>query len=350
MLEKFQSIENKFNDIERRMSDPEIISDQKKYQELIKQHAHLKEGVDLFRGYKKAIENIAESKELLNDPEMADLVHEEIESLNDEKNKIEFQLKLFLIPKNPEDSKNAIVEIRSGTGGNEAALFAAVLYRMYKKYAEINKWKVEIIDENSTELGGIKEVSFSINGSNVFEKLKYESGTHRVQRVPETEASGRIHTSAATVAILPEADEVDVEIDIKDCRVDTYRSSGAGGQHVNKTDSAVRITHLPSGIVCACQDERSQTQNKEKALRLLRSRLYEKKLEEQHKAHSENRKLQVGSGDRSQKIRTYNYPQGRVTDHRINLTIHNLDAVLEGRLTEIIDALIQADQMEKMSA
>jgi len=350
MLEKFQEIENKFHDIERRMSDPEVISNQKKYQDLVKQHANLKEGVSIFRQYKKTCQEIEGSTELLDDPEMAELANEELEGLNKEKEELEHQLKLFLIPKNPEDEKNAIVEIRSGTGGDEAALFGAVLYRMYKKYAESNKWKIDVIDENITELGGVKEVSFTITGNSVFQKLKYESGTHRVQRVPETESSGRIHTSAATVAIMPEADEVDVELNLSDCRVDTYRASGAGGQHINKTDSAVRITHLPTGLVAACQDERSQFQNKEKAIRLLRSRLYEVQLEEQQKAASESRKLQVGTGDRSQKIRTYNYPQGRVTDHRINLTVHNLDAILEGKLDDIIDALIRADQMEKMAA
>jgi peptide chain release factor 1 len=350
MLEQFQEIEHKFNDLERRMSDPEIISDQKKYQDILKEHSNLTVGVDLFRDLKKTLAEIEDLASMLDDPEMKDVVAEELVKLNSVKDNLEKNLHLFLIPKDPEDNKNAIVEIRSGTGGDEAALFAADLYRMYIKYAESHKWKIDIISENITGLGGVKEVVFSISGNSVFGKLKFESGTHRVQRVPDTESSGRIHTSAATVAIMPEAEEVDVEIDMKECRVDTYRASGAGGQHVNKTDSAVRITHLPSGIAVACQDERSQFQNKDKALRLLRSRLYEVSIEEAKKQSSQERKLQVGSGDRSQKIRTYNYPQSRVTDHRINLTVYDLENIMDGKVDLLIDSLIEADQLDKMKS
>ncbi len=350
MLEQFQEIEHKFNDLERRMSDPEIISDQKKYQDILKEHSNLTVGVELFRELKKTLAELDDLASMEDDPEMKEVVSEELDQLNLAKETLEKKLHLFLIPKDPEDNKNAIVEIRSGTGGDEAALFAADLYRMYIKYAESHKWKIDVISENITGLGGVKEVVFSISGNSVFGKLKFESGTHRVQRVPNTESSGRIHTSAATVAIMPEAEEVDVEIDMKECRVDTYRASGAGGQHVNKTDSAVRITHLPTGIAVACQDERSQFQNKDKALRLLRSRLYEVSIEEAKKQASQERKLQVGSGDRSQKIRTYNYPQSRVTDHRINLTIYDLENIMEGKVDLLIDPLIEADQLDKMKS
>ena len=348
MLEQFKEIELKFNDIERRMSDPEIIADQEKYQKIIKEHSSLKEGVELYRDLTKVISEINGANDLLTDPDMKEMAKEELAELTPKKEALELKLQLFLIPKDPDDEKGAIIEIRSGTGGEEAALFAGTLYRMYTKYAESNRWKVSLISQNITGLGGVKEVVFSVEGDQVFGRLKFESGTHRVQRVPDTETSGRIHTSAATVAILAEADEVDVDIDIKDCRVDTYRASGAGGQHVNKTDSAVRITHIPSGIVVACQDERSQFQNKDKAMRLLRSKLYEKQLEDSAKQAASDRKLQVGSGDRSQKIRTYNYPQGRVTDHRINLTLYELDTIIDGKIDGLIDELTKADQIEKM--
>ncbi len=350
MLDQFQEIEFKFNDLERKMSDPEVISDQSKYQSILKKHAELQLGVDLYRKLKRVFLDIEDLNSMKDDPDMKDSIKDEIAVLEEQKSDLEHKLRLFLIPKDPADEKNAIVEIRSGTGGDEAALFAAELFRMYTKYAESNNWKIEIISENITGLGGVKEVSFSVKGSSVYGKLKFESGTHRVQRVPDTESSGRIHTSAATVAIMPEAEDVDVELDMKDCRVDTYRASGAGGQHVNKTDSAVRITHLPTGIVCACQDERSQFQNKDKALRLLRARLYEVYLEKQMQEASQERKLQVGSGDRSQKIRTYNYPQSRVTDHRINLTLYELDLILEGKLSVLIDPLIEANQLDKMKS
>ena len=350
MLDQFEEIELKFNDIERKMSDPELIADLDRYQSFVKQHSELKLGVDLYRRLKDVLSDLDDLDELKDDPEMEDFVAQESVTLTTEKEDIEKKLKIFLIPKDPEDEKNAIIEIRSGTGGDEAALFAGALYRMYTKFAESNSWSIDILSQNVTELGGIKEISFSVSGSNVFGKLKFESGTHRVQRVPDTESSGRIHTSAATVAIMPEAEEVDVDIDLKECRIDTYRASGAGGQHVNKTDSAVRITHLPSGLVVACQDERSQFQNKDKALRLLRTKLYELTLENSQKEQSEARKLQVGTGDRSQKIRTYNYPQSRVTDHRINLTVYALDTIMDGDLSVLIDPLIEAYQLEKMKA
>ncbi|MBI60089.1 peptide chain release factor 1 [bacterium] len=348
MLDQFQEIEHKFNELERKMSDPELIADVSLYQSLVKQHADLKTGVDLHKRLKIVLADLSDLEDLKSDPEMQDFVDQEMNSLTTEKDDLEKKLKLFLIPKDPEDEKDAIVEIRSGTGGDEAALFAATLYRMYIKFAENNGWKVDILSQNVTGLGGIKEISFSLAGNNVYGRLKFESGTHRVQRVPDTESSGRIHTSAATVAIMPEAEEVDVDIDLKDCRVDTYRASGAGGQHVNKTDSAVRITHLPSGLVVSCQDERSQFQNKDKALRLLRTKLYEVTLENSRKEQSLARKLQVGTGDRSQKIRTYNYPQSRVTDHRINVTLYALDAILNGDLNQLVEPLIEAYQLEKM--
>ena len=350
MLDQFQEIELKFNDLERKMSDPELIADIKRYQSLVKQHSELKLGVELYRRLKLVLDDLSDLDELKDDPDMTDFIIQESESLTKEKDELERKLKLFLIPKDVEDEKNAVIEIRSGTGGDEAALFAASLYRMYTKYAEDNAWSIDVLSQNVTGLGGIKEISFSVSGTNVYGKLKFESGTHRVQRVPDTESSGRIHTSAATVAIMPEAEELDVDIDLKECRIDTYRASGAGGQHVNKTDSAVRITHLPSGLVVACQDERSQFQNKDKALRLLRTKLYEVTLENSRKEESQARKLQVGTGDRSQKIRTYNYPQSRVTDHRINLTLYALDAILSGDLDILVDPLIEAYQLEKMKS
>jgi len=348
VLDKFEDILHRFADVERKMSDPEVISQQDTYQELVKKHSELKPAVDMFNRYKVVSTDLEGAKELLQDPEMKDMAEEEVASLSKEIKQLEHELQLFLIPKDPNDNKDAIVEIRSGTGGDEAALFAAELYRMYTRYAETQRWTVEIMSENVTGLGGIKEIAFALKGEHVYGRLKFESGTHRVQRVPDTEASGRVHTSAATVAILPEAEEVDVQIETKDLKIDTYRASGAGGQHVNKTDSAVRITHLPTGIVVACQDERSQFQNKDKCLRLLRTKLYEKTLEENAKKEAANRKIQVGSGDRSQKIRTYNYPQNRVTDHRINLTLYDLDDVLHGKLDSVIDPLVAADQLERL--
>jgi len=348
MLEKLQEIESSYHDIEQKLSDPEVISNQKRYMELLRKHSEIKECVTLFRAFKKITHDITETEELLADPEMGVIAQDELKQLTEDKVKIETELREFLIPPDPDDYRNALIEIRSGTGGEEAALFASSLYRMYTRYADSRGWKTEVLSHNETELGGIKEISFSVAGAGVFSRLKFESGTHRVQRVPETEASGRVHTSAATVAILPEAEDVDITIDVKELRIDTYRSSGAGGQHVNKTDSAVRITHLPTGVVVACQDERSQFQNKDKAMRMLRAKLYEKQVEERAKTEAHNRKLQVGTGDRSQKIRTYNYPQGRVTDHRINVTVYKLDEFMNGDLDDIISPLMAADRLEKM--
>ena len=349
MIEKFVEIENRFCDIERQISDPEVMSNMTLYQELLRTHSELEVGIEFYREYKKLEEELEEVSQMSGDPDMKDLLYQETKRLNTRIDEIKDRLMVYLIPPDPNDNKNAVFEIRSGTGGEEAALFAAELFRMYCRYAELNRWKVEVLSENITGLGGVKEVSFVIAGTGVFSRLKYESGTHRVQRVPDTETSGRVHTSAATVAILPEAEDVDIQIDMTDIRVDTYRAQGAGGQHVNKTSSAVRLTHMPSGVVVACQDERSQFQNKDKAMRLLRTKLYDATYAAQQKNEAEMRKSQVGSGDRSEKIRTYNYPQSRVTDHRINLTLYCLDDVLNGaKLGDIIDALVAADRLEKM--
>ena len=346
----YNEIEFQYEDIERQLSDPEVISDQKKYKELTQKYTELKEFVEKYRLFKSLHSQKEEANELLADPEMADMAKQEIIDLEEKIQKLNEDLQIFLIPKDPDDHRNAIVEIRSGTGGDEAALFAEDLLQMYQKYSEKKSWTFEIISKNLTEIGGIKEVTFMVSGQGVFSQLKYEIGTHRVQRVPATESSGRVHTSAATVAVLPEIEEIDIELNMKDIRVDTYRASGAGGQHVNKTSSAVRLTHIPTNTVVACQDERSQFQNKDKAMRILRARIYEQQVIDQQKKESELRKSQVGSGDRSEKIRTYNYPQGRVTDHRINLTLHALDKIMQGDISEIIDALIKADRVEKLKS
>jgi len=342
-------LEEQFQRLEEKMSDPDLMRDRSAYQKIAKQHADLKEIIEEFRKYKKIEQDIAEAKQLLKDPDFKNLAQEELDTLETEKERIKNELTTFLLPKDPNDDKNAILEIRAGTGGEEAALFAYDLYRMYMKYAESKNWKLEILSENITGIGGLKEVIFIISGKKAYGNLKYESGIHRVQRVPETESSGRIHTSAASVVVFPDvAEEIDIEIDLKELRIDTYRSSGAGGQHVNKTDSAVRITHLPTGVAVACQDQRSQFQNKEKAMRVLKTRLYDKKLQDEKGSEAEARKIQVGSGDRSEKIRTYNFPQGRVTDHRINLTLHALDKILNGSLDEIIEGLATAEKINKM--
>jgi peptide chain release factor 1 len=348
MLAKLESIEQKFIELEQQLSSPDIFNDQEKYKKISKAHSELTEIVTTFRQYKKVLAEIEENKELLkdSDPEIRDLAATELDELKESKKTLEDRLKILLIPKDPLDEKNIILEIRAGTGGEEAALFAADLFRMYNRYAESRNWKVEIMGVNETGTGGFKEIIASISGQQVYSRLKYESGVHRVQRVPATESQGRIHTSAVTVAILPEAEEVDVKIEPSDLRIDVFRASGPGGQSVNTTDSAVRITHLPTGIVVSCQDEKSQHKNKAKALKVLRSRLLKIMQEEQKKELDASRKAQVGSGDRSERIRTYNFPQGRVTDHRINLTLYNLEAILEGKLDDIIDPLIQYFQAE----
>ena len=348
MIEKLADIEHKFQEIERKISDPEIIADQSRYQDLLKQHAELEQGVRLYHDYRKTESDLTDAKEMLSDAEMVEMAEMEISELEPKLNQLKEDIDIFLMPKDPNDTKNALVEIRQGTGGDEASLFAAELYRMYVKFSEYKGWKTEVMSEALTERGGVKEIVFRISGSQVFGHMRYESGTHRVQRVPETESQGRVHTSAATVAIMPEAEDVDIQIDTKDLRIDVYRASGAGGQHVNKTSSAVRITHLPTGVVAACQDERSQFQNKEKAMVLLRTRLYEAKYEKQRKEEASLRKSQVGSGDRSEKIRTYNFPQNRLTDHRINLTLYSMTDVLSGKLDDVVHALMKADRIEKM--
>lgn len=344
----YDEIELQYEDVERQLSDPEVISDQKKYKQLSQKYTELKSFVEMYREYCTLVQQKTDAEELLADPEMAQMAKEELAELTPKISSLDDELQLFLIPKDPDDHRNAIVEIRQGTGGDEAALFAEDLLNMYQRYAEKKGWTIEVMSQSLTEIGGIKEVSFTVNGPGVYSELKFEIGTHRVQRVPATESSGRIHTSAATVAVLPEVEDVDVELNMKDIRVDTYRASGAGGQHVNKTSSAVRLTHIPTNTVVACQDERSQFQNKDKAMRLLRARIYEQQVRDQRKKESDLRKSQVGSGDRSEKIRTYNYPQGRVTDHRIGLTLHALDKIIQGDIEPIIIELKKADRIEKL--
>ena len=350
MFNKIKEIEERFDQLETKLSKPEIIRDQKLFQRYSKEHSQLLPIVSAFRKLLSIQEEIEGNKSLLNDPdsEMRKLAREEIDTLNESILKIEDQLKILLLPKDPNDEKNILLEIRAGTGGEEAALFAADLYRMYIRYAELKRWKTEILSQNITGIGGFKEIITLIEGNNVYSRLKYESGVHRVQRVPETEAQGRIHTSAVTVAVLPEAEEVDVEINPEDLRIDTFRSSGHGGQHVNVTDSAVRITHLPTGLVVSCQDEKSQHKNKAKAMKVLRSRLLDLEMREQQSKITEERRTMVGSGDRSERIRTYNYPQARVTDHRIGLTLYKLEEVLQGQLDQYIDPLITHFQAEAL--
>ena len=351
MLKKLQAVEDKYLELESLISDPAVIADMKKWQRYNREHAGLGLVVEKFREYKHVCETLDEDKamfaESLED-DFRKLVEAEVSEFKVRKEQLEAELPMLLLPKDPNDDKSVIVEIRGGVGGEEAALFAGDLFRMYSRYAEMQGWKTEIIDANQTEIGGFKEISFSIDGQGAYSKLKYESGTHRVQRVPATESSGRIHTSAVTVAVLPEVEEVEVDIKANELRIDTYCASGAGGQYVNRTETAVRITHLPTGIVVQCQDEKSQLKNKDKAMRVLRARVQEQALQAQQSEVAADRKSQVGSGDRSERIRTYNFPQGRVTDHRIGLTLHKLDFVLNGEIDEIINGLITADQAEKM--
>ena len=351
MLEKLQAVEDKFLELESLISDPDVIADMSRWQKYSKEHAGLAPIVEKFREYKEVVKGIDEAKAMFDeslDDEMRKFVEEELAELKAQKEVLDNELPILLLPKDPNDDKNVIVEIRGGVGGEEAALFAGDLFRMYGRYVEKQGWKMEIIDANATELGGYKEISFMVTGFGAYSKLKYESGTHRVQRVPATESGGRIHTSAVTVAVLPEAEDVDVDINPNDLHIDLYCASGAGGQHVNRTESAIRITHIPTGIVVQCQDERSQLKNKDKAMKVLRARLLDKAQQEQMDSISADRKNQVGSGDRSERIRTYNFPQGRVTDHRIGLTLHRIDAVLAGDLDEILNALITADQAERL--
>ena len=351
MLDKLHAVEEKYRELESLISDPAVLADMPKWQKLSREHAQLAPVVEKYREYKKVREGLLEAKAIFDDNPDADMrrrAEDEIAELRPRLEALERELPILLLPKDPNDAKNVIVEIRGGVGGEEAALFAGDLFRMYARYAERRGWRVDVIDKNATEIGGFKEISFSVDGAGAYSFLKYESGTHRVQRVPVTESSGRIHTSAVTVAVLPEAEEVEVEIAPADLRIDTYCASGAGGQYVNRTETAIRITHLPTGIVVQCQDEKSQLKNKEKAMRVLRARILEAAREEQAATVAADRKSQVGSGDRSERIRTYNFPQGRVTDHRIGLTLHKLAAVLDGDLDELLAALITADQAEKL--
>ncbi|MEW6065852.1 peptide chain release factor 1 [Desulforamulus profundi] len=353
MFAKLQALEDKYVQLENQISDPEVMADRAKWQQLVKAHSDLGEMVDVFRQYKKAQADLQENKLMLEEklePDFREMVELEVEELAGKIEEYEKKLKILLLPKDPNDEKNVIMEIRGGTGGDEAALFAGDLFRMYSRYAEKKGWRTEILDANETDLGGFKEVTFVIEGKGAYSTLKFESGVHRVQRVPATESGGRIHTSAATVAVLPEAEEVDIEINPNDIRIDLFCASGPGGQCVNTTQSAVRITHIPTGTVVSCQDEKSQHKNKDKAMRVLRARLLDKAQEEQQKAIAGARKSMVGSGDRSERIRTYNFPQNRITDHRIGLTVHRLEYVLQGDLDEIIEALITTDQAERLKA
>lgn len=352
MIDKLKKVEERFEDINEKLCQSDVVSDMEQYKKLMQELKTLTPVVEKYREYKAAESTASEARELLEagglEKDFREMVQEEFEESRAQLEVLHEELKILLLPRDPNDDKNVIVEIRGGAGGEEASLFAGVLYRMYSMYAETKGWKTEVLSSNPTELGGFKEVSFMIEGEGAYSRFKFESGVHRVQRVPETESQGRIQTSTATVAVLPEAEEVDIEINPADLQIDTYRSGGAGGQHVNKTESAIRITHLPTGTVVECQDERSQYKNKDRAMKILRSKILEAEREKQHDAIAGERKAQVGTGDRSERIRTYNYPQGRVSDHRINLTLYKIDAILNGDLDEIIDALVTADTAEKL--
>ena len=348
MFQKLEAVEKKYEELTKKIADPEIISRTSEWTTYMKEHAEIEEVVLKYTEYKKTQEDLKEAEEMLRDPEMKELAEEEAKSAREKLPKLEEKLKILLIPKDPDDDKNIICEIRAGAGGDEAALFAGTLFRMYSMYAERKHWKIEILNENETGLGGYKEISFMVTGKGVYSRLKFESGVHRVQRVPETEASGRIHTSTASVAVLPVVEDVQIEINPADIKLEVFRASGAGGQHVNKTSSAVRLIHVPTGIVAECQTERSQTQNREYAMKLLKSRLYEMEKQKRDSELANERKSQVGSGDRSEKIRTYNYPQGRITDHRIGLSIYQMENFLNGDLDEMIDNLTAADRAEKL--
>ena len=351
MLDKLDFIEERYEELNKAIADPEIINNQQEWKKLVKEHAEIEEIVTVYREYRNILEEIEEIQEMLQDkpdPEFKEMLDQELAELTPRKEELEGRLKILLIPSDPNDKKNVIVEIRSGAGGEEAALFGADLYRMYTRYAERQGWKVEVLSASFTDIGGVKELFFMIEGEGAYSRLKFESGVHRVQRVPTTESGGRIHTSTATVAVLPEAEEVDIEINPNDLRIDVFRSSGHGGQSVNTTDSAVRITHLPTGLVVSCQDERSQLKNREKAMKILSARLLDMARQEEEAKYTEARKNQVGTGDRSERIRTYNFPQGRVSDHRIGLTLYKLDEFLDGDLDEMIDALITTSQAESL--
>ena len=351
MFDKLEDLLLRYSELMQELASPEVTGDQNRFRKLMKEQSDLAPIVEAYTAYKKAKETIEDSLSMLeeeSDPEMKELLKEELSLAKQDVEELEKKLKILLLPKDPNDDKNVIVEIRAGAGGDEAALFAADLYRMYCKFAEGSRWKTDTMNSNENGIGGFKEIVFMINGSGAYSRLKYESGVHRVQRIPTTESGGRIHTSTATVAIMPEVEEVEVELDMNDCRFDVFRASGNGGQCVNTTDSAVRLTHIPTGIVISCQDEKSQLKNKDKALKVLRARLYELERAKAHDAEAEERRSQIGTGDRSEKIRTYNFPQGRVTDHRIKLTLHRLDAIMNGDLAEVIDSLTAADQAAKL--
>ncbi len=352
MFDRLQQLDDRFRELEADLADPSIITDQQRFQKTGKQHRDMEPVIERFREYKQVQAGIADARLMLaeDDADIKAMAQEELSTLEARLPEIEEQLKVMLLPKDPNDDKNVVLEIRAATGGDEASLFAAEVFRMYLRYAELHRWKVEILSETESSVGGMKDVTALIEGDRVFSLLKYESGVHRVQRVPATETQGRVHTSAITVAVLPEAEEVDVKVEQKDLRIDTFCSSGPGGQSVNTTYSAIRITHLPTNTVVSCQDEKSQIKNREKAMRVLRSRLYEVEMEKQHQAQATARKSQVGSGDRSEKIRTYNFPQNRLTDHRIGLTLHQLEYVMEGKLQPIVDALIAHDTSERLKA